>query len=76
MTKKKQILPIEIPGLQAPEPKDIKRYFADIEGDWIIGTLEEIKEWVIDNYDIYKEIELTEVVGKTKKTKLNISLKF
>lgn len=59
------------------EPKDTKRYLAVIEDNyWMVGTLEEIKEWVLGDYDLDSEIELTELVGKPRKRKLNISLKF
>jgi hypothetical protein len=62
-------------GVEKPE---VKRYLATIENssDYFIGTLEDIEAYILDHHDIGTEVELTEVIGKTRKAKLEIKLKF
>lgn len=76
-TKKKEVIPMGT--IETQESKDTKRYLAVLEADadcYTVGTLKEIKNWLIENFGIEEFVELTELVGKPRVRKINVSLKF
>ena len=54
-----------------------KKYLCVIKndpGNWIVDTLEKVKDWVIENWDIDEELKLIEVVGEFKELKIKTSI--
>ena len=56
-----------------------EEYLCVIKNDpanWIIDTLDKIKEWVLDSWDLEEPIKLIKVQGEFKETKIETKLSY